>query len=116
MKKHSHNLMSLGVVLLSMGIIPPATFAQVSPSSSGAASFKAKCSMCHGPDGGGKTMMGAKLKIRDLRSDEVQKQTDGELTTIIIKGKGKMTPYDGKLTSEQIGQLVAYIRELGKKQ
>ena len=59
--------------------------------------------------------MGKKLNIRDLGSPEVQKQTDAELTTIVTKGKGKMTPFEGKLTAEQIGQLVAYIRELGKK-
>jgi cytochrome c6 len=79
------------------------------------ATYKAKCAMCHGADGKGDSPMGKKLNIRDLGSPEVQKQTDAELTTIVTKGKGKMTPFEGKLTAEQIGQLVAYIRELGKK-
>jgi cytochrome c6 len=79
------------------------------------ATYKSKCAMCHGADGKGDSPMGKKLNIRDLGSPEVQKQTDAELTTIITKGKGKMTPFEGKLTAEQIGQLVAYIRELGKK-
>jgi mono/diheme cytochrome c family protein len=81
----------------------------------GATLYKSKCAMCHGPDGKGETPMGKKLTVRDLGSPDVQKQTDAELTTIITKGKGKMTPYEGKLTGEQIGQLVAYIRDLGKK-
>jgi mono/diheme cytochrome c family protein len=81
----------------------------------GAATFKAKCTMCHGPDGGGKTTMGGKLNIRDLRSADVQKQTDAELAQIITKGKNKMPSYDGKLTKEQIDQVVAYVRELPKK-
>jgi mono/diheme cytochrome c family protein len=31
------------------------------------------------------------------------------------KNKNKMPPYEGKLSKEQIAQLVAYIREIGKK-
>jgi cytochrome c6 len=77
--------------------------------------FKTKCAMCHGADGKGETPMGKKLNIRDLSSPEVQKQTDAELTTIISKGKGKMPAFEGKLTAEQIGQVLAHIRELGKK-
>jgi cytochrome c6 len=77
--------------------------------------FKAKCAMCHGPDGAGKTVMGQKLKIPDLHSAEVQKKTDAELTQIITKGKDKMPAYEGKLTGEQIGKLVGFIREAGKK-
>jgi len=45
----------------------------------------------------------------------VQSQSDAQLTDIVAKGKNKMPAYDGKLTKEQIGQVVAYIRELGKK-
>ncbi len=77
--------------------------------------FKTKCAMCHGADGKGETPMGKKLNIRDLGSPEVQKQTDAQLSTIISKGKGKMPAFEGKLTAEQIGQVLAHIRELGKK-
>jgi cytochrome c6 len=77
--------------------------------------YKARCAMCHGADGKGETPMGKKLNIRDLGSPEVQKQTDAELTAVISKGKGKMPPFGGKLTAEQIGQVLAHIRELGKK-
>jgi mono/diheme cytochrome c family protein len=77
--------------------------------------YKTKCAMCHGTDGKGETPMGKKLSIRDFGSPEVQKQTDAELTTIISKGKGKMPPFEAKLTAEQIGQILAHIRELGKK-
>ena len=81
----------------------------------GAETFKAKCAMCHGPDGTGKTTMGEKLKIRDLTSADVQKQTDAGLVQIVTKGKDKMPAYEGKLTKEQIDQVVAHVRELGKK-
>jgi cytochrome c6 len=80
-----------------------------------ASTFKTKCAMCHAADGSGKTPMGEKLKIRDLRSDEVQKQTDAELNLAITKGKNKMPPYGGKLSKEEVASLVAFVRELGKK-
>jgi len=74
--------------------------------------FKSKCAMCHGPDGKGQTAMGKNLNIRDLGSTEVQSQSDADLTKIITDGKGKMPKYDGKLTSDQITDLVKYIRTL----
>ena len=72
--------------------------------------FKAKCAMCHGADGAGKTPMGAKLSIPDLRT--VQKQPAATLEQSITKGKNKMQPWEGKLTKEQISQLISYIQQL----
>jgi cytochrome c6 len=81
----------------------------------GASQFKAKCSVCHGADGSGSTAVGKSMKIRDLSSADVQKQTDAELTSIITGGKGSMPAYKDKLTGDQIKQLVAFIRGLAKK-
>jgi len=74
------------------------------------ADYKAKCAMCHGANGEGK----APMKTRDFASADVQKQSDAELTDIITKGKGKMPAYDGKLSKDQIGDLVKWIRTLKK--
>ena len=79
-----------------------------------AATFKAKCAMCHGQDATGNTPMGKNFKIRDLTSADVQKQTDAELTTIITKGKNKMPEYGTKLSKDQISDLVKYVRSLKK--
>jgi mono/diheme cytochrome c family protein len=46
---------------------------------------------------------------------EVQGQSDAQLVDVMTKGKNKMPAYAGKLTKEQMADLVAYIRELGKK-
>jgi mono/diheme cytochrome c family protein len=81
----------------------------------GAALYKAKCAACHAADGKGQTSMGKTLKVRDLSSEEVQKQTDAELTAITESGKGKMPAYKGKLTDAQIKDLVAFIRTFKKK-
>jgi len=77
--------------------------------------FVSKCAICHGADGSAKTTMGKNLKIRDFHSSEVQKQSDADPKTMITKGKGKMPAFEGKLTGEQIDQLVGYIREVGKQ-
>jgi mono/diheme cytochrome c family protein len=82
--------------------------------SDGAAIYKAKCAMCHGPDGAGQTTMGKSLKLRDFRSAEVQKQTDAELVKWITDGKGKMPSYKGKLTPADIDAVVAFLRTLKK--
>jgi cytochrome c6 len=80
----------------------------------GGADFKAKCAMCHGADGKGDTAMGKKFGLKDLGSAEVQKMSDAELNTTITNGKDKMPKYDGKLSKDQIADLVKYIRTLKK--
>ena len=80
----------------------------------GAGVFKAKCAMCHGPDDAGKTPMGQKLNIRDLRSADVQKQSDAELSQVIAQGKGRMPAFKA-LSATEVKLLAAHIRELGRK-
>jgi cytochrome c6 len=80
----------------------------------GAATFKAKCAMCHGADGKGETPIGKKMGVHSFASPEVQKMSDAELTQTIEKGKNKMPAYGGKLPASEIKGLVAYIRQLGK--
>ena len=100
--------MLLGLLIVAV-VCSTASFAE-----GGADTFKAKCAACHGATGAGDTAMGKNLKLRDLGSADVQKQSDDELTTIVTKGKGKMPAYDGKLTKEQITDVVKYIRTLKK--
>ena len=76
--------------------------------------FKAKCAMCHGATGAGDTVIGKNMKLRDLGSADAQKQSDDELTTIIAKGKGKMSSFENKLSKEQITDVVKFIRSLKK--
>lgn len=77
--------------------------------------FKGKCAMCHGADASGKTAMGEKLKIPDLRAPDTQKKPDADLKNLITKGKDKMPAYETKLSGAQIDGLVTYIRGLAKK-
>lgn len=77
-----------------------------------AAELYKKCQTCHGADGKGDTAVGKKLGARDFHSPEVTKESDNELFDITKKGKNKMPAYDGKLTDDQIKDLVKYIRSL----
>ena len=83
--------------------------------SDGAAIYKKSCAMCHGPDGAGQTATGKSMKLRDLRSAEVQKQTDIELTKIISGGKGKMPAFGKKLTTNDVESLIAFIHTIKSK-
>ena len=80
----------------------------------GAAIYKAKCAMCHGPDGKGETATGKAMKAGDFGSADVQKMSDADLSTAITAGKAKMPPFKA-LTPDQVKDLVAYIRAFGKK-
>jgi len=79
-----------------------------------AADYKAKCASCHGAEGKGDTAVGKSMKVQDLGSADVQKQSDADLATIIEKGKKPMPGYEGKLSKDQIDGLVKYIRSLKK--
>ena len=94
------------VVALAIFALPLASFA----ADAAADVFKSKCAMCHGPDGKGK-LPGTK----DLGSAEVQKASDADLTATITNGRPpKMPSYKGKLTDDQIKDMVKYIRSLKK--
>jgi len=103
---------TIALVLLLMITFAASAAAQDTPAKD---LFVSKCAICHGADGPAKTTMGKNLKIRDLHSPEVQKQSDADLKTMITKGKGKMPAFERKLTGKQIDQLVAYIREIVKQ-
>ena len=96
-------------LIVLFGLMSTAAFAD------GAATFKAKCALCHGANGAGDTPSGKSMKVRDLRSDVVQKQTDLELTKVISGGKGKMPPYGKQLSTADIEALIAFIRTLKAK-
>lgn len=75
--------------------------------------YKTRCASCHGKKGAADTTLGRSLDLRPLDSEEVQKQSDDDLFTIISKGKKKRMPaYDNKLSQDEIRNLVRYIRSL----
>ena len=94
------------VTLLAAGT---ASFAQ-----DGAATYKAKCQMCHGATGMADTPAGKSTKARPFNDPDVMKMSDADLINITTNGHGKMPAYKGKLTDAQIKDVVAYIHTLQK--
>lgn len=82
---------------------------------SGADIYKSKCQMCHAADGSGNTPAGKSSKARPFDSPEVMKLSDDDLIKVTKNGHGKMPAYAGKLTDDQIKDVVAHIRTLQKK-
>lgn len=77
--------------------------------------FKSKCAICHSPDGSGSGPVGKSLNIPDLRSGDVQKNSDADLIGIVTNGRNKMPAQKDKLSEDQIKQLVSFVRDLGAK-
>ena len=76
--------------------------------------FLDKCSVCHGPDGTGKTAKGKKLKVKDVHQTAAT-ESEADMTKIVTEGKGKdMDAFGKDLTAAQIKGLVAYYRSLAK--
>ena len=77
----------------------------------GAAAFKENCALCHADNGGGSDM-GKALKVKDLRTKEVQDETNEALAKTIRDGKNNMPPFKSRLSDAQVDELVSYIRHL----
>lgn len=74
------------------------------------ATFKAKCAICHGPDGKGKEAM----KTPDFTSEDVQKKSDADLGGVITNGKPPKMPAFKSMTPDQVKDMVALIRSMKK--
>jgi mono/diheme cytochrome c family protein len=73
-----------------------------------------KCSVCHGPDGAGKTARGRKLKVLDVR-ETVKKISAEDMIKAVQNGKGaNMDAYGKEFGKDQIKALVDYYRGLAK--
>jgi len=78
------------------------------------ATFRTKCAVCHGQDGGG-SEVGKSMNVPDLRSPVVQKLSDAQLAQIISNGKGGMPAFKASLSEDQIHALVTHIRSMRSK-
>src|SRR5574342_633182 len=77
--------------------------------------YTSKCAVCHGEDGAGKTAKGKKLKIKDVRSPEVQKLTPAQWADAVLKGSGQdMDAFEKELGADMCKKLADYMRELSK--
>jgi mono/diheme cytochrome c family protein len=99
-------------VLLAVGTLAAAGDS-ASNNDKGKAAFKANCIACHGSNGAG-TPLGKSIQAPDLRSQEIQKKSDAELSQTIADGKNNMPSFKRTLNPEQVQAVITYVRELGK--
>jgi mono/diheme cytochrome c family protein len=104
-----NRIRTAALILLAASIAAPA-FAQ----SAGADTYKAKCAMCHGPDGTASTPTGKAMKVPSFKDPAEIKASDADLIATTKSGKGKMPSYSTKLSDAQIKEVIAYIRTLQK--
>lgn len=102
MTKSIRSLVVLAAVVSMAGAV---SFAQ----SGGAATYKAKCAMCHGPTGTPNAAMAKMLGIKPAADYKAVSAAD--MIAVVKNGKNKMKPIAG-LSDEQIKDAVAYFRTL----
>jgi mono/diheme cytochrome c family protein len=76
---------------------------------SGEAIYKANCQSCHGATG---TPNAGIAKMMGVKPAAEYKTPEKEQIESVTKGKGKMKPFTGKLTDDQIKTVVTYFRTL----
>jgi mono/diheme cytochrome c family protein len=114
MMRKWHKVGEALLVAFAFAVASPAK-AQPGDSVNGQKIFLEKCKKCHGEDGSGNTNFGKSLRAADLRSADVQKKSDADFYLQIDKGKKNMPPFGATLDKAQINDVIAYVRQLGKK-
>jgi cytochrome c6 len=77
----------------------------------GAATYKAKCAMCHGPTGTPSAGMVKMLGIKPVSDPSMSALSVAEISVAVKNGKGKMKPIAG-LTDPQVAAVAAYFKTL----
>lgn len=108
-------MMKLTIVILTIALALFILIPNLSWAQDGAATYKAKCAMCHGADATGKPA----AKIPSLVSDDVKAKSDADLTDFIANGgpsKKASHAFASKgLTPDQIKDVIGAIRSMQKK-
>jgi len=83
---------------------------------SGQTLYMKNCASCHGKAGLGDGVKARSLKDfpGDFSKAAFQSQTDGELFYKSKMGRGEMPKYEGKVTDDEIWNMVNYMRTLKK--
>ena len=102
-------------IILSSIFLFSAAFCAAAPVSE---NWENHCTKCHGDDGKGLTKAGKKLQLKDYTDAKVQADMKDEdiIKTITdgVKdkaGKEKMKSYKDELSSDEIKDLVAFVRK-----
>ena len=72
--------------------------------------FQERCAVCHGPDGTGRGPGGVRLGGRNLATARwLAEQTEADLATSILRGKGAMPGFRRQLSEPEVRRLLANV-------
>lgn len=108
----------LAVCGLLLGLTAPSGWAETGDPAKGKAVYERLCVACHGAQGKGDGPAGQMMRppAADLTGPKVKNKPDAELFQTIQNGRPPtaMSAFKGQLSDQQIHDVVAYIRGLGK--
>ena len=81
----------------------------------GAAIYSEVCARCHGPSGVPDPANIARLGVKPLTSEHVQRQlSDADIRHQILRGSEnkQMPSFDGALSDDQVDAIVSHVRSL----
>jgi cytochrome c6 len=96
--------MKKAITLAIVCLFVPAVWADATPD--GAAIYKNKCAICHGPNGEGSVAMKTAPYKKDM--------SEADIVKIILNGKNKMPAFKGKLSPDELSQVAKHVKSLGK--
>ena len=78
--------------------------------------YQRDCQSCHGPDGAGNAQLAKALQvdIPPITGAVLKQKENAEILHIIAEGQGKMPGFAKKLSAEEQGQVLEYIKTLGQ--
>ena len=78
--------------------------------------YQRDCQACHGPDGTGNAQLAKALQVSipPVTGAALQQKDNAEILHIIAEGKGKMPGFAKKLSAEEQGQVLEYMKTLGQ--
>jgi cytochrome c6 len=77
----------------------------------GAATYKAKCAMCHGATGTPSAGMAKAMGIKPASDPAIKSLSVAQIAAVIKNGKGKMKPVAG-LSDAQVKDVAVYFKTL----
>jgi mono/diheme cytochrome c family protein len=77
------------------------------------ANYQKNCEGCHGETGEGGLVKveNKRIKVPSLKADHALKHTDEQITKMITNGQEEMPSFKDKMSTQEISDLVKYVRK-----